>query len=405
MRILQIAPQVPYPLLDGGKIGIFQLTKHLSLRGHEVTLACFQRDPLHDVKELTKYCTLHPVIHSTRNSLFKGALNLLSDIPYNISKYQSDAMRRTLSKLLAGKAYDVVHVDHLHMAEYGIFCRDLAGVPAVLREHNVESTIMERAMAESGNPLVKAYLSLHLRRIQAYEKTWAGKYDVCCVITENDRERLSALGASVRTHVVPGGVDEAMFDELEGMQRIEKSICFFGGMDWLPNQDGVRWFIREIMPHVREQQPAATFHVIGKKTPSEIRQLESDSVHMVGFVDDLKREIGKYDVMVVPLRIGGGMRLKILESFAMRIPVVSTSIGCEGIAAHPEEHLLVADEPREFAHQILRILEDRSLKAGLVRAAYRLADVQYRWSSAAAKLEAAYEEAIEMSRDRSAART
>lgn len=390
MRILQLSPQVPYPLSVGGKVGIFNITKHIALRGHEVTLLAYDVDEPVETAALEDHCELVKVPHSNRNSLLGATLNLLSDTPYNISKYHSAKYHRALRTLLERRKFDIVHVDHLHMAHYGMFCRQHAGLPIVLREHNVESVIMERFAETSAPPLVRKWLALQIPRIRRYEARIASDYDCCCVITPEDERRLKELAPQARTTIIPGGVESSFFSATEPVDAVSHSLCFFGNFDWLPNKDAVNWFLESIFPKIVESVPEAKLFIVGKNVPRTIGHKFGARVIIRGFVDDIQTELRKYSVNIVPLRIGGGIRLKILESFALRVPVVSTTIGCEGIQAVPGIHLMVADDPASFAETTTRLLKDEPLARSLSDAAYRLADGHYRWERIAELFEQTY---------------
>lgn len=395
MRILQIAPQIPYPLSDGGKVGIFNITKHLALRGHKITLLAFDRDGLVDVTPLQTFCELITIRRSTENSKVGAFFNLFSSTPYNISKYRSRKFHAALSKLLACRRFDVVHVDHLHMAHYGVLCKSVADLPFVLREHNVESAIMERFLARLGSDLFRRYVDSQLAQLRNYEAEMLLKVDCCCAITGADAERIHMLQPSAEVSVIPGGVDSAFFEPPTSQEKIPASIVFFGSWDWIPNQDAVRWFLESIFPLVKRRCPRATLFIMGKKPPEDIQSLRSDSVIITGFVPDLKREVQRCQVAIAPYRIGGGLRFKILESFAMRVPVVSTTVGCEGIEAEHQKHLLIKDSPEGFAQAIVRLFEDHVLHESLVTQAYALAAEKYQWGSVAEKFELVYHRAVD----------
>jgi glycosyltransferase involved in cell wall biosynthesis len=394
MRILQLSPQVPYPLSDGGKVGIFNITKQLSLRGHDITFLCLDRPPRGQAINMTRFAHTIAVPHSNKNSILGIVRNLFSNLPYNLSKYHSRAYTKALRRVLTNETFDVVHVDHLHMAHYGLLCRQIARIPIVLREHNVESTIMERYAETKRNKLWRTYLGAQLSRIRRYEGMMAQQYDACCVITETDKLRLLELAPRAKTTVVPGGVDPAFFSGAMPTIPTTNSISFFGGLDWLPNQDAVRWFLDQVFPLITKVRPTVRFVVIGKNPPPDLVARQNGQITMRGYVDNIKDEAQRYCVTIAPFRIGGGMRLKILESFAMRIPVVSTSIGYEGIEATPGVHLLAGDDPGQFATSVLALLDDPDLRRRITEKAYALAWNRYRWESVAEQFEHCYEDVI-----------
>jgi len=394
LNILQLSPQVPFPLLDGGKVGIFNITKHLALRGHAITMLALDKNAPTDTVPLEQFCDIVTVPHLVRNSVGGALANLFSEEPYLISRYHVEAYQRALSALLEQRKFDVVHADHLHMAKYGIYAKLAKNMPIVLREHNVESVIMGRYAERMKTPLLNPWFAAQNKKIKAYEGKQALAFDSCCVITDEDGARLRELAPTAHINVIPGGVDASYFGERTERVPIPLSIAMFGSFDWIANRDALEWFVGSIFPRILARQPGANLYLIGKGIPPHVDRLHGGHVITRGFVPNLKEELQHYGVTVVPLRIGGGMRLKIIESFAMQIPVISTSVGCEGIVCRSGEHLLIADSEGEFAQQVLRVLETAELRGHLVRNAYKLASERYRWEMVAEEFERVYEEVI-----------
>lgn len=390
MNILQVAPQVPWPPEDGGKVGIFNITRHLTGRGHRITLFGFDRAPGTDYAPLRKYCDLVAVGHSTGNSIVGAALNLFSDIPYTVSKYRSRRLLDQLMEFARNNPVDVVHVDHLHMAAYGVELKRRLGLPIVLREHNVESVIVERFAATAPNPAVRAYARMQHGRAVRYEAAMAGEFDACCPITPDDAERLRSMSPRARLTVVPGGVESSYFAPADPARAVPGSIVFFGALDWVPNRDAVAWFLDDVFPRVLAAVPSATFTIVGKDAPADLVRRAGPRCAVLGYVADLRAEIQRHAVSIAPFRIGGGMRLKIIESFAMGVPVVSTSVGCEGIEGRDGEHLLVGDTPGAFAERVAAVLADPAAGRRLAENAFRLASERYRWEKVAEMLEGVY---------------
>jgi polysaccharide biosynthesis protein PslH len=402
MKILQLTPQVPYPLSDGGKVGINNITRHVALRGHEITMLALDVHQPVDTAPLEQYCELIKVPHTNENSVLGAMGNVVSSLPYNMWKYRSDAYRKALDRLLDTRTFDVVHVDHVHMGIHGVYCQQRAGLPIVLREHDVATVIMDRFAASVRSPLLRAWLSIQQGRIRRHEAAMAAAFDMCCVITDEDEKRLRSLSPTARLRVVPGGVEARYFEESVDRHPVPYSMSFFGYFNWPPNLDAVDWFIDEILPRIVARHPEAKLYVIGKNPPRRLQTMQNSHVVVRGYVPDLKAEVQRYDLTLAPIRIGGGIRLKILESFAMRVPVVSTHVGCEGIEAVDGEHLLIGDDPQTFAEQVLRLFDDRQLRERLAANSYRLASEKYRWERIAGLFEEAYKDAIAWSKKRKA---
>src|SRR5574341_2454833 len=271
MKILQICPRVPYPLHDGGAIGIFNITKQLALRGHQIKMAAFGRDDLTACDGLRQYCDLTTVHHQTGNSRIEAFLDIASRIPYTISKYHASAMFRKLQEIVEQATVDIVHVDHLHMAAYGIFLKGLCGLPIVLREHNVESATMERFAQNQNSWLLRWYAKLQHQKLLRYEPGICEKFDCCMMITAEDEQRLRAMSNRVRTTVIPAGVDlPAIIDRAA---EEPKSVLFLASLDWPPNVDGFFWFYENVLPIVLREEPNLHISIIGKGPSPRLEQL------------------------------------------------------------------------------------------------------------------------------------
>jgi glycosyltransferase involved in cell wall biosynthesis len=354
-------------------------------------MLALDRTPDVDARPLEEFCELIRVPHSNKNSLPGAIRNLFYPIPYSIEKYNSAAYRQRLTELLRRSPFDIVHADHLHMAQYADQCRTLSDAPFVLREHNVESTIVERFSEQVRMPLLRQWVQLQARRMRFYESRQASICDACCVITDEDGKRLSALAPCAHIEVVPAGVDDSFFESRRRQDQIPDSVVMFGSFDWAPNRDALDWFVARIFPRITAQAPKTTLYVFGKEIPSSIVTKEGGRIVVRGFAPDIKEELPRYQIAVVPLRVGGGMRLKILESFALRVPVVSTSIGAEGIDCEDGVHYLRADTEEEFARAVVRLLQNHSLSERLAQNACLLVEQRYRWKRIAQQLETVYE--------------
>ena len=251
--------------------------------------------------------------------------NLFSPLPYTISKYQSPLMAQRLRDLLAETPFDVMHLEQVHLAGYGAISQREFGVPTVLRQQNIESHLVERYMTSQTGPRW-VYARLQEIRLRKYEAEMCAAVDRCLVITAGDADRLHALSPAAKTLVVPAGVDIEEFRPSPHLEE-QDTVVFVGSMDWLPNADAVLWFCKAILPGIREAFPASEFYVVGKNPPAEIKRLaESGAIHVTGYVEDVRYYFARAAVFVVPLRVGGGMRVKLLQALAMAKPVVSTSL-------------------------------------------------------------------------------
>ena len=393
MRILQICPRVPYPLYDGGAIGIFNITESLALRSHEIRMVAFGKEKTASFEKLRQYANLSVVEHRTDNRFFDALLMLRSELPYTVSKYYSDSMFRKLTEIVEHSPVDIVHVDHLHMAVYGVFLKERYGLPVVLREHNVEFATMQRFTQNQKNPILRWYARLQHKKLLRYEPQVCAKFDRCVMITPQDEHRMRSLSNRVRTTVIPAGFD--LPAAAAAVSEKPKSILFLSSLDWRPNVDGFMWFYENVFPRILREEPEAVVTIVGKGRSPRLEQLDHPNLRFVGFVDDVVPYLQSAQVCIVPLFTGGGIRIKILEMFAHRKCVVSTSVGCEGIEAEHGRELLIADDAADFGRSLLQALRNQELCVLLGNNASKLIEHRYGWSQIGAAFEKVYRQCVE----------
>jgi sugar transferase (PEP-CTERM/EpsH1 system associated) len=395
MRILQITPQLPYPPDSGGRVGIYNILKHLARR-HTMTLVSFVTEETEGyVSELSGFCDrIITVRRRAGKDRMRLLTNLFSTAPYTIAKFHSGEMRRRLRETMVSLRVDLAHIDHLHMAQYVDALP--ADMPVVLREHNVESRIMSRFAEQTANPFIRGYARIQSQRLFRYESVMLSRFDRCVAVTDTDREALSRMAPSARIEVTPAGVDTELFHpDAVDVRREPMRLVTTGDYGWRPTADGLTCFVRDIYPLIRQAIPEVTLSVVGRNPPDWIRRIASEQgIDVRGRVEDVRVEILRGSVFVTPTRIGSGIRLKILEAMALHRPVVSTTVGCEGIEAVNGDHLLVADDPASFADAVIRLLKDRALERRLVERAATLIQSRYAWNALADQLSAIYEEAL-----------
>ncbi len=380
MHILQITPQLPFPPDSGGRSGIFNFVQYLS-RKHTITLLSFvTEETAGHVTGLTPYCDVVPVRHTAGYSYPAMFQNLASKLPYAIEKYQSSDMMGAIRSIVRSGNIDLVHIDHLHMAQYIDALPD--GLPVVLREHNVESVIMRRYSDKTPNPLKRVYAGIQARRLHAYEAVMCPRFSCCVPVTDVDGQTLRDMAPDARIDVISSGVDTEWFDPVADSPSPDPHrIVTTGDYGWPPTSDGLRHLVNEIFPRIRQEIPDVRLSIVGQNPPEIVKTTAKGSgIDVLGRVEDIRPEILRGSVFVVPTRIGSGIRLKILEAMAMRRPVVSTSVGCEGIGAEPEVDILVADVPKMFAASVVQLLRDQSRAARIADSAAALIHRRYAWS-------------------------
>jgi polysaccharide biosynthesis protein PslH len=399
MRILNIATLVPYPLIDGGRISIYYPLKHLAARGHEITLACLSEKPDPDaVRHLESFCRVEVQPFSKKLTIRGLLSSLFSPRSYNLSRFRVPEFEKRVIALARAGSFDVVDVA-LSAASYGLLLKRELGLPVVLRVHNVHWVNFARAGAQYGNPLVKLYLWDETRKIRREELSIAGQVDLNLTVSDHDAGVLQSQGEGIRCLTVPAGVE---LDDFRGERVAERprSVLWMGSLGWVPNQDSFWWFYKSIVPEIVRREPHVRITVVGSNPPREIVELRHPNVEILGYVEDLRSVMSMSQVCVVPLRIGSGIRIKLLEMFAGRRAVVSTSIGCEGLGVEDGRHLLIADEPASFAAAVVRLMSDERLRTDIGDRAREHVELHYGWERIAAQFEEAYRSVIGSAGDR-----
>ena len=393
MKILQILPRKPYPPTDGGRIVAYNTIKHLAELGHQITAVSLTEE-MQRPRELEKYCNWIPVEKDTSTTVRGLIGNLVSGKPYTVSKYHGTAMEKKVLEILSTGKFDLVHADGLHTAEYALHARREFDLPAVLRQHNVETKIMERFYHNQPNPLSKLYGYLQYRKLKSYESEICNNFDRCLTITKKDDERLREMNSEISTSIITAGVDTSYFSPRE-VEEEPDTIISVAAMDWTPNVEAVLWFHERIFPKIQEEVPEAKFYIVGKNPPEKINGLEGNGTVVTGFVPDVRPYMAKAQAFVVPLKTGSGMRIKILNAMAMKKAVVSTSVGREGIGARDGTEICVADKPDEFAGALISLLKDEEKRESIARRGLELVREQYQWGSVIRDLVCVYRRVLD----------
>ncbi len=364
MKILQIANKVPYPPNDGGAIATLSLAKALSKNGHQVHILAIntvkhQVDPNSLPRELTSTINFTCTPMDTRVHPIKLLFNwAFSKKPYIAARFHGKNFQDKLTELLSSNTFDVVQVEGLYMCQYIPLIRKKSNALVAYRAHNIEHEIWERAArVQAWYSCKKWYLGSMVRRLKKMERDTLFLYDVLLPITQRDSDKLDQLGNNKPVHVIPTGMD---IEHLPPPVKHEKSdhLFFLGALDWMPNQEGLLWFLDKVWPMILEKMPGMQFHVAGRNAPGwmeqKIKNIKNTGYH--GEIPDAHDFILHHGLMVVPLFSGSGMRIKIVEGMALGKTIITTPIGIEGIPAIHGTHLLIAQNPNEFANSILNIL-------------------------------------------------
>jgi polysaccharide biosynthesis protein PslH len=407
MHILFLTQVLPYPPNSGPKVKTWHVLRYLSQRGHKITLATFVRpEELPYIEAVQEVCAaVHAVpIHRSHVSDLRYFMrSLISQRPFLVERDDLAEMRALVKQIVRSERVDVIHADQLTMTQFG-FPLDLNGCksPALIFDaHNAVWTITERMM-ENAPFYLKPPLWLETKRIKQYEGMIVSDFNATLAVTEPDRiallDAVHARGGNgdhsmVPISVIPIAVDTHQIQPVE--RHVDShNILTMGTLYYPPNADGIRWFLQEVLPLVRQKMPDVTLTIVGKNPPRDFVQMAEDAgsgVKVTGFVEELDPYFAKSALMVIPVRAGGGMRVRILEAFARGMPVVTTTVGLEGIEARSGEDVLVADTPSDFAASVTQLLQDKTLQNKLAANGRQLAEWGYDWQVVLGQLDKTYE--------------
>ena len=379
MKILQILPYSPVQPTFGGALRMHHLLRMLCAR-HEVTVIAYGR-PEAAAEYKAEFGPGLKAVHMVQyrwTARYRRLAQLVSfwgRHSFFYSTAKSRAMEETILRVVAEGNFDIIQTEFASMG-----CFEIPGrAVKVLDSHNIEYDNFRRVWLKTKAPFRKLhyfdeYKKFHREEIDNYRNQ-----DVLFLTSQRDKELIDTELPDMPKYVVPNGVDGAYF--APSAQTPEpSSIVFTGAMSYFPNNDGIYYFLDNIFPLILREIPEAKIYVVGIQPPKELLARNSHNVIVTGYVDDVRPYVYRSSVFVVPLRMGGGTRLKVLEAMAMKKPIVSTSIGCEGIDVRHDESILIADEPAAFAASVVTLLRDAELRARLVERGYELMQKEYEWA-------------------------
>jgi glycosyltransferase involved in cell wall biosynthesis len=397
MKVLFVTPYLPSPPRFGGQRRMHGLMEELARR-HEVSVLSFvnpNEDPTESVRVTREYCR-HVVTVPNHDFGALGSRKRLLQIrslfashSYEHRISQTPAMQTALNRLLNEVSFDVVQVEFSNLAAYdfgaakGYLCLD---------QHNIEYDVLRRTAGADVGTVRRVYNAIDWRKIRIEERRAWKRFHGCVLTSVRDEELLLREVPGARTAVVPNGVDVDSFTPMADVAPEPDTVLFLGAINYFPNTEGLLFFLREAWPTLKTLRPAARLRIVGPKPPPIIATWPDPSVEVVGYVDDVRPHIARASAIVVPLRIGGGTRLKVLEAMALGKAVVSTTLGAEGIDVTHERDILLADEGAALAEQIARVLSDEGLRQRMGEFARKLAVDRYSWRSAAERLARFYVE-------------
>ncbi|MBD3615431.1 MAG: glycosyltransferase [Gracilimonas sp.] len=381
MKILNVMPFSPVPKDFGGALREYYILQSLASE-HEVTVVTYGTEEQFDLFT-REFGDLVNEIHMVKPPWERKFRRLAqfyavccSGKSYFHNHNCSQCLQKKITELLETKNFDAVHCEFSVMGNLN-FGND---VLKIMNTHNVEYNNFRRMWNTTNTAFRKRFYRHEYKKVYHEEIKALKNQDVIFSTSEKDREIFRKDIPDVPNYVVPNGVDTEFFTPSDIIDEEPYSLVFTGMMGYVPNYDGMLWFLDNIFPKIKKQIPNIKVYIVGKNPPAELEKRALDDVVVTGFVDDVRPYVWRSSVFIVPLRMGSGTRLKVVEALSMKKPVVSTSIGCEGIEVVDGDSILIEDEPKDFAEAVVQLLQNRNLRSHLTENGYRLVKEKYDWS-------------------------
>ncbi len=391
MKILFLSPTVPFPLTDGGRIRVFNLLKQIAEK-NDVTLLALETQAT-DAEGVAELQRLGIQVHLVPNAptlprvsfgtLLKAFFNRQ---PITVARYDVPAYRQKFRELITAQTFDLVHYEMFHTAQF----QTETDLPSVLSQQNVDSAIWQRLCSETTNPFYKFVYWTQQLAFQRYERVLSPKFDAVTCTSDIDAAVFQQHCVEDAIEIIPNGVDITHYLP-DYSTEASAHLIYIGSMDWYPNEDAVGFFADEVLPRIQEKVSDVAFSIVGGNPSARVQKLaERQGVVVTGRVPEIKPYFAEATVFVVPLRIGSGTRLKILEALAMGKAIVSTTVGAEGLDLKDGEEIFIADDPTVFADAVIRLLTDSELRRRMGENGRARVEQDYDWRSIGEKLHGVY---------------
>ncbi len=391
MKILFLSPTVPFPLTDGGRIRVFNLLKQIAQK-NKVTLLALETQST-DADGVAELQQLGIQVHLVRNAQTLPRVSFDTLIkaffrrqPITVARYDVPTYRQKIRELIAVQTFDLVHYEMFHTAQF----YTETNLPGVLSQQNVDSAIWRRLCSETTNPFYKFTYWTQQLAFQRYERVLSPKFNAVTCTSDIDAAVFQQHCTTDAIEIIPNGVDITHYLP-DFTSEAPAHLIYIGSMDWYPNEDAVAFFTDEVFPLIQEKVSNVTFSIVGGNPSARVRKLaEKEGIVVTGRVPEIKPYFAEATVFVVPLRIGSGTRLKILEALAMGKAIVSTTVGAEGLDLRNREEIFIADEPTAFADAVTRLLMDSELRRRIGENGRARVEQDYDWQRIGEKLHGVY---------------
>lgn len=365
IKILQISNKAPFPANDGSSIAIYNMALGLISNGVELDLLCintkkhFKPDEGVDIKfkQATNYKS---VFVNTDTNLFSAFKNLFSNQSYFVSRFYNDEFNEELIKKLKSKTFDIVQIEGIFMCVYIDTIKQFTNAKIVVRTHNVEHKIWERHIKTEKNSLKKIYLQIQNNRLCKFELNMLNRVDAAVTISPDDEQTFKQLNIKCKLFTNTTGVDFSNYQLKNNTQFENNSIFYFASMDWLPNQEAIDWFLENCWTNISKQNPLIKLVIAGRNMPNKYKNIINNQVYVLENVIDVNAFYSTYNILIVPLLSGSGVRIKIIEGMTYGKPIISTTIGAEGINAVNNKEIIIANSATDFTNAILSLINDKT---------------------------------------------
>lgn len=354
--ILIITPRIPYPLKDGGALAMYQCIEMYKKKGYDVHLLSINTHK-HWLSEqdyptlFNRLSSFETVTVNTDVRVRSAFINLFTTKSYNVQRFVNKEFEDAIKSRLLKTEFDFIQCESIFVAPYLDIIKEFSDAKTICRVHNIEHLIWERITQNEGGLFKRKYLQLLTDRLKKFELEILNKFDLLLNISKVEEKEMKTLGITTAQYHLPYGIEKPRF-QAHQISVEQKSVYHIGSMDWLPNQEGVTWFVQEVWKTVLAKQPEVKLYLAGKNMPNFMYRFQSKSIEIIGEVDDMTTFSLEKNILIIPLRSGAGMRIKVLEAMMLGKTIISTALGIDSFALENKKHFLRAETAAEFATQI-----------------------------------------------------